>query len=107
MDLNDVLIQSPSTTYFGRVSGDSMSDAGIGDGDLLIVERIQKVPDNVIAVCFLDGEHILRRVKLDSDCCWLHAENDDYPVIKVEKENELIIWGTVLYAIKPFVRAPW
>lgn len=108
MDLNATLIDPGSTTYYAKVHGDSMLNVGIADGDLLIVDRGLKLQDNVIAVCFVDGEYALMRVKTEKECYWLLPENDDYEPIKVDQENEFLVWGIVTYAIKPFVRyTPW
>ena len=71
IDLNLELLKNPSSTFFCRVSGDSMQDIGIADGDLLIVDKSLEPKDNKIAVCFIDGEFTLKKIKLDKDCCWL------------------------------------
>lgn len=108
MDLNDALIDPASTTYYAKVHGDSMVNAGIADGDLLIVDRSLRLMENAIAVCFVDGEYMLMRVRMEKDYCWLFPENDDLEPVKVNHENEFIVWGIVTYAVKPFVKfVPW
>ncbi len=108
LDLNDALIDPGSTTYYAKVQGDSMVKAGIADGDLVIVDRGLKLQDHVIAVCFVDGEYMLMRVRMEKDCCWLLPENDELEPVRVDHENEFLVWGIVTYAIKPFVRfVPW
>lgn len=108
LDLNDSLVDPSSTTYYAKVHGDSMIQVGIADGDLLIVDRSLKLQENAIAVCFVDGEYMLMRVRMEKDCCWLIPENDDLEPVRVDHENEFVVWGIVTYAIKPFVRfVPW
>src|SRR4051812_39684394 len=64
IDLNRELIKNPSATFFGRVKGMSMKDAGIDEGDILIVDKSVTASDGMIAVCFLDGEFTLRRIRV-------------------------------------------
>lgn len=102
IDLNTLLVNNPSATFLVRVSGDSMQDAGIHDGDLLIVDKSKSPDDGNIAVCFLDGEFTLKSIELHQDHCYLVPHNPNYPKIKVNEENELIIWGVVVHVIKSF-----
>ena len=102
IDLNLELLKNPSSTFFCRVSGDSMQDSGIADGDLLIVDKSLEPKDDKIAVCFIDGEFTLKKIKLDKDCYWLIPANKNYKPIKVTSENEFIVWGVVTYAIKSY-----
>lgn len=102
IDLNKHLIKHPSTTFYGKVKGNSMIDAGIHDGDLLIIDKSLEPKNNKIAVCFIDGEFTVKRVKIEKDIIWLIAENKDYPPIKVTKDNEFLIWGIVINVIKYF-----
>jgi DNA polymerase V len=100
IDLNKELIKHPSSTFFGRVKGSSMIDAGINNGDLLIVDKSLNPTDGKIAVCFIDGEFTVKRLKVEKDCCWLLPENGSYDPIKVTAENDFIVWGIVVYVIK-------
>ncbi|WP_418510962.1 LexA family protein [Corallibacter sp.] len=100
IDLNKHLIKNPSTTFYGRVRGDSMIDAGIHDGDLLIIDKSLEPTNNKIAVCFIDGEFTVKRISIEKDCVWLIAENQNYKPIKVTKDNEFMIWGIVTNVIK-------
>ncbi|WP_196893182.1 LexA family protein [Aureivirga marina] len=102
IDLNKHLIKNPSTTFYGRVRGDSMINAGISNGDLLIIDKSLEPGDNKIAVCFIDGEFTVKRIQIEKDIIWLIAENDAYAPIKVTKENDFIIWGIVTNVIKSF-----
>ena len=89
IDLNKHLIKNPSTTFYGRVRGNSMIDAGIHDGDLLVIDKSLEPQSDKIAVCFIDGEFTVKRIQIEKDTVWLIAENKDYQPIKVTKENEL------------------
>lgn len=100
IDLNKYLIKHPSATYYGRVIGDSMKDAGIDDGDLLIIDRSLEPTNGKIAVCYINGEFTLKKIKIDQDCCWLLPANEKYEPIKVTPDNDFIIWGIVIHVIK-------
>jgi len=65
IDLNKQLIKHPSATFYGRVKGESMKDAGINDGDLLVIDKSIEPQTGKIAVCYLDGEFTLKRIKID------------------------------------------
>jgi len=100
IDLNRHLIKHPSSTFYGRVKGDSMKDAGIHDGDLLVIDKSLEAADDKIAVCYIDGEFTLKRIKLDKNCCWLMPANDAYQPIMVSEDNDFMIWGIVTHVIK-------
>ena len=100
IDLNKHLIKNPSSTFYGKVRGNSMIDAGIHDGDLLIIDKSLEPTNNKIAICFIDGEFTVKRIKIEKDIIWLIAENKDYKPIKVTKDNDFIIWGVVINVIK-------
>ncbi|HPR31456.1 MAG TPA: translesion error-prone DNA polymerase V autoproteolytic subunit [Prolixibacteraceae bacterium] len=100
IDLNTELIKNPSSTFFGKVNGDSMIDAGIGNGDLIVIDKSIEPRNNSIVVCIIDGEFTVKRFRKTSDGCFLIPENKKYPPIKVTTENDFRIWGTVTYSIK-------
>ena len=100
IDLNKELSENPLATFYIKVKGNSMIDAGINDKDVLIVDRSIEPQDNKIAICFIDGEFTVKRIKLEKDCLYLIPENSNYTPIKVTEENQLIIWGIVTYVIK-------
>lgn len=100
IDLNKELINHPSSTFYGRVVGDSMKDEGIEEGDILVIDKSLEIMDNDLAVCFIDGEFTVKRVKIEPDTAWLIPSNPDYPLIKVTKDNDFMIWGIVTYTIK-------
>lgn len=102
IDLNKELIKHKYTTYFARVKGHSMKNVGINDGDLLIIDKSLEPQNNKIAVCQIDGEFTVKRIRIEKDIIWLIAENEDYQPIKVTPENNFVIWGIVIHSIKSF-----
>lgn len=100
IDLNKYLIKNAPATFFIRVKGDSMKDAGINSGDLLIVDKSIDLPNDKIAVCFIDGEFTVKRIKVEKEVCWLIPENPNYEPIKVSADNQFLVWGIVTYVIK-------
>ena len=102
IDLNKELIKHPNATFYGRVKGESMKNAGINDGDLLVIDKSLEPSNGKIAVCFIDGEFTVKRIKIEQDFCWLIPENEDFQPIKVTEDNDFIIWGMVIHVIKSF-----
>ena len=77
-----------------------MRDEGIEDGDILVVDRSLELLDDDLAICYVDGEYTLKRVRLEKDAAWLVPSNPNYPLIKVTPENDFVVWGIVTYTIK-------
>ncbi|MCD8409203.1 LexA family protein [Tenacibaculum finnmarkense] len=100
ISLDEELIKNKETTFFAKVSGQSMIGAGLDDNDLLVIDRSIVPTNNKIAVCFLDGEFTVKRLRVTKDEIWLQPENPDYPVINITEENNFIIWGIVTSVIK-------
>ena len=100
IDLNQVLVENPTATFYVQVEGNSMIDAGIHDKDLLVVDRSLEPRNNKIAICLLDGEFTVKRIRLENNELFLMPENPNYQPIKITEENQLIIWGIVTYVIK-------
>ena len=104
LDLNRELVRNPASTFFARVRGVSMTGEGIGDGDLLVVDRAAEVRDGALAVCCIDGEFTLKRIKTDkaAGCLWLMPAHPDYEPLRVTEEDDFRVWGVVRYVIKKF-----
>ena len=100
IDLNKELSENPLATFYIKVKGNSMIDAGINDKDVLVVDRSLEPQNNKIAICCIDGEFTVKRIQIEKDCLYLMPENSNYEPIKVTEENQLIIWGMVTYVIK-------
>ncbi|MDG1394051.1 MAG: translesion error-prone DNA polymerase V autoproteolytic subunit [Flavobacteriaceae bacterium] len=100
LSLDNELIKNKEATFFARVSGQSMIEAGLNDNDLLVIDRSLSPTHNKIAVCFLDGEFTVKRLKVEKDEVWLQPENKNYQPIKITEENDFVIWGIVTNVIK-------
>lgn len=100
IDLNRHLIKNPSATFYGRVKGDSMKNAGISNGDLLIIDRSLEPINGKIAVCFIDGEFTAKRIQISKKEILLIPENENYKSIRITEENNFLIWGIVTHVIK-------
>ena len=94
------LFGNKEATFFAKVNGQSMIGAGLDDNDLLVIDRSLEPENNKIAVCFLDGEFTVKRLKVKNDEVWLQPENPNYPIIKITEENDFVIWGIVTSVIK-------
>lgn len=100
ISLDKELINNETSTFFARVDGDSMQDAGMSDGDLLVIDRSLEPQNGKIAVCMLDGEFTVKRLRVENDGIYLVPENEKFTEIKVEENQELVIWGIVTYVVK-------
>ena len=94
LSLDQLLIKHPATTFFARVEGDSMIEAGIFQNDIFVVDRSISAKDNDIVVALLDNEFTVKRLKSQGSLK-LKAENANYPDIEITGEHELVIWGVV------------
>ena len=95
-----MLCPYPESSYLIRVEGDSMIDAGIESGDIVIVDKSNRNPsESEVAVCEFNGEYTLKRFVKRNGCGWLVPANPDYPEIKVTPDDSFSIWGTVTYII--------
>jgi len=99
LDLNDHLIKHPSATFFVQVSGDSMTGAGIFDGDLLVVDRSLEPKNKSIIVAVLDGELTVKRLKKIEAAIMLVPENPDYDSIDVSEDADFSVWGVVVWVL--------
>ena len=100
ISIDQEVVKNEEATFYARVAGQSMQGAGLDDGDLLVIDRSKEPLDNAIAICFIDGEFTVKRLKVEAECIYLMAENPNYSPIKVTEDNELIIWGVVTYVVK-------
>ncbi len=100
LDLNKVVVKNKASTFYGRVNGLSMKDAGVDDGDILVIDKSLEYRNNALAVCFLDGDFTLKRVKKTKDQLYLMPANKDFEPIVVHEGAEFTIWGIVTYIVK-------
>ncbi|WP_253384515.1 translesion error-prone DNA polymerase V autoproteolytic subunit [unidentified bacterial endosymbiont] len=99
IDLNELMVQHPSATYFVKSSGDSMSEAGIGEGDLLVVDSSRKAEHGSIVIAAVDGEFTVKRLQLHP-VVMLKPENPAYKPILIGSEDNLEVFGVVTYIVK-------
>jgi len=99
LDLNLELIKNPAATFFVRVSGSSMKDAGIFDGDILIVDRSLRPANRKIVIAILNGELLVKRLCIRDDQYILMPENKNYSPIYLTNDSDLNIWGVVTNVI--------
>lgn len=102
LDLNEKLVRNKEATFLLSVQGDSMKDAGILDGDILVVDKSIDPQDGKIVIAALDGELTVKRLSIKSTGTWLVPENDNYPPIAVKEESDIVIWGVVTATISQF-----
>lgn len=100
IDLNRALISNPAATFCARVIGNSMVDADIHEGDLLIIDRSLKPHDGNIAVCFVDGDFTVKRLSVRANGVFLTPANASYPEIRVTEDSNFMVWGVVSHIIK-------
>ena len=99
LDLNEYLIKHPSATFFVKVEGDSMINAGIHNGDVLIVDRSLEASDKKIIVAVVNGELTVKRIRKEKGKLFLVPENDDFEPLRVTEEMDFRVWGVVTSVI--------
>lgn len=99
LDLNEYVIKHPAATYFVRASGDSMTGAGIFDGDLLVVDRSLEPAHGRVAVVEVDGELTVKRLFKLKGRFLLKSENAGTPPIELQEGNEMTVWGVVTHVL--------
>jgi DNA polymerase V len=102
LDLNEKLVSHPSATFFVRAKGESMRDAGINDGALLVIDRSITPRDGHIVVAMIDGQFTLKRLRKRDGRVFLEAHNPAFSSIEINGEQELVIWGVVKSATNEF-----
>ena len=103
IDLNEHLISNPSSTFFLRVKGDSMINAGIKDKDLIIVDKSLIAKPGNIVIAMIDGEFTIKRLSIKNDELYLKAENHNYPDFRFKNHINVQIWGVVIYSIHSYL----
>lgn len=100
LDLMRLIVRHPASTFYFRVSGVSMVGDGFDDGDIIVVDKSLEATDGSIAVCYVDGEFTIKRIRRDKDCLWLMPSNEKFKPMRVTADNEFAVWGIVTYIIK-------
>tara|TARA_B100001057_G_scaffold136827_1_gene136455 strand:- start:4207 stop:4563 length:357 start_codon:yes stop_codon:yes gene_type:complete len=101
IDLNEQLIRHPISTFFLRVSGDSMIGAGIHDGDLLVVDRSLEPRPGRVVVAVLDGAFTLKQLVRSQGRLRLEAAHPNYPPLDLHRCGDVQIWGVAIHVIHP------
>jgi DNA polymerase V len=99
LDLNEHVIKHPAATYFVKASGDSMTGAGIFDGDLLVVDRSLTPVHGRVAIVEVDGQLTVKRLHKMNGRFILHSENESYAPIELQEGNEVMVWGVVTHVL--------
>jgi len=100
ISLDKELVKNKDATFYARVDGDSMIGARLEDGDLLVIDRSLNTENGRVAVCLIDGDFTVKRIKKEKNKLFLVPENKKYKKLEIKEENELTIWGIVQYVIK-------
>ncbi len=101
LDLNELFIHRPSSTYIVRVAGDSMIEAGIFEGDLLVVDRSLDPKNNDIIIAEIDGEFTVKRfVRKDEHSIILQPANINYSPIIITDDRQFLLWGVVVGVLR-------
>ena len=99
IDLTEMLDEDQAATFVVRASGNSMTGAGIDDGDELLVDRSKRPRDGDVVVAVLDGQLTIKRLQITPTGVTLRSENAEHPDIIVPELSELVIWGVATYCL--------
>lgn len=104
LDLHELMVDHPIATYYLRIRGDSMREAGIFDGDIVVVDRSLEPRDQDIVIAALDGELTIKRLLRRDGRVLLKAENKNYPALAIAPERDFLVWGVVTGCVRRFQR---
>ena len=99
LDLHNYLVKNPSSTFCVRVTGESMRDAGINSGDIMLVDRSLDPKNRSIVLAVVDNEFTVKRVNVSEEGLFLMPENADFNPIKITSEMNFQVWGVITYII--------
>jgi len=102
LNLKELFVRNESSTFFVEVVGNSMINAGIHDGDILVVDKSLDPVDDSIMVCFVDGEFTVKRVGKIKGSFFLIPENQQFKPIKIDDNSDFRLWGVVTFVIHKF-----
>jgi DNA polymerase V len=102
LDINDLVVRHPASTFFVRVEGDSMEGAGIFSHDVLVVDRSVTPRDGSIVVAAVYGELVVKRLRLVQGTHQLISENPNYQPIQIAENDDCFIWGAVVGSVRQF-----
>jgi len=99
IDLNKDLIHNTESTFYARATGNSLQDAGVHEGDILVVDKSIEAHNGDMAVCCVNGEFTLKFIEIHSEYWLLRPANPEYHSIKISPEDDFTVWGIVTYVI--------
>lgn len=102
LDINDLVVTHPEATFYVRVAGDSMIDAGIFPNDVLVVDRAIEARHGMIVVAAVNGELVVKELHKNGNRHELHSANAAYAPIVLGDDEEAVIWGTVVGSVRQF-----
>lgn len=102
LDINDLVVKNPTSTFFVRVQGDSMIGAGIFNGDVLVIDRSKDAEDGSIVVAAVNGELVVKRLSIKGNEHLLVSENEIYAPIAIGEGEECFVWGVVVGSVRTF-----
>ena len=108
LDFNRDLIHNPEATFYGKVEGDSMIEAGICDGDIAVIDRSIEPMDGDVVVGYIDGEFTIKYLDLShrkDGYIELHPANKDFKPIRIDADDDFEVWGVVIWTIKNWRRS--
>ena len=100
VSIDQIVVKNALATFYAKANGNSMTGAGIDDGDILVIDKSIEPQDGKIAVCFIDGEFTVKRIKVQENSLLLLPENKLFEPIEITEENNFIIWGIVTFLVK-------
>ena len=101
LDLNDLVIKHPEATFFVKVEGESMLDAGIHPGDTLVIDRALRPVGHQVIIAVIDGEFTVKRIEQRQERVFLVAANPTIEAFEISPDMDFHIWGVVTYVIHP------
>lgn len=100
IDLNRELVRNPTTTFLARVQGESMRDAGLSDGDLIVIDRSLDPASGSMVLAWVDGGFTVKRLWMEGGAVWLRAANPAYPDFQLQEDADTRLWGVVTHVVK-------
>lgn len=105
IDFNRDIVKHPESTFYGRVKGDSMIEAGICDGDIAVIDRSREPHDGSIIVAYINNEFTIKRLDLshkEEGYIELQPANPQFSPIRIDATDTFEVWGVVAFTIKPW-----
>ena len=103
ISIDQEVVRNEEATFYARVSGESMQGAGLDDGDLLVIDRSIEPKNGKIAVCYIDGEFTVKRIKKINNKMFLQPENKNHQAIEITESMDFELFGVVAHAIHHFI----